>query len=42
VRQNWALDKQFDPSMEDDDRQSKRAKWKKAVERTLQWDKEDS
>ncbi|MFT5525384.1 MAG: glycerol kinase [Pirellulaceae bacterium] len=42
VRQNWALDKQFDSAMSDDVRKSKRAKWKKAVDRTLNWDREDS
>ena len=42
VRRNWALDKQFDAAMEDSERQAKKATWKKAVQRTLEWDKDES
>ncbi len=37
IRQNWAEDKTWTPSMSDDDRAKLYAGWKKAVTRTLDW-----
>ncbi|OQY57358.1 MAG: glycerol kinase [Desulfobacteraceae bacterium 4572_88] len=37
LRQNWAVDKTWDPSMAEDVRESGYQEWKKAVERTLNW-----
>jgi len=42
IRENWAQDKQWDPSMDEDQRAREYKNWKKAVTRTLDWvDKED-
>jgi len=42
IRANWAQDKQWDPSMDEDQRAREYKNWKKAVTRTLDWvDKED-
>jgi glycerol kinase len=37
VRNNWAVDKTWQPQMAEDKRQTGIAGWKKAVERTLNW-----
>jgi glycerol kinase len=37
IRQNWAQDKQWDPSMDEDQRAREYKNWKKAVTRTLDW-----
>ncbi|PRY43781.1 glycerol kinase GlpK [Umezawaea tangerina] len=42
IRENWAQDKQWDPSMDEDQRAREYKNWKKAVTRTLDWvDKEE-
>jgi glycerol kinase len=42
IRENWAQDKQWDPSMDEDQRAREYKNWKKAVTRTLDWvEKED-
>jgi glycerol kinase len=42
IRANWAQDKQWDPSMDEDQRAREYKNWKKAVTRTLDWvDKEE-
>ncbi|MEO6088330.1 MAG: glycerol kinase GlpK [Umezawaea sp.] len=42
IRENWAQDKQWDPSMDDAQRAREYKNWKKAVTRTFDWvDKED-
>jgi glycerol kinase len=38
VRRNWALDRQFKPSLAADKREKLYAKWKKAVARSLDWE----
>ena len=38
VRQNWALDREFKPSMPKDRREQLYARWKQAVTRSLDWD----
>jgi glycerol kinase len=38
VRQNWALDRQFKPSMPKDRREQLYGRWKQAVSRSLDWD----
>jgi len=38
ITQNWALDRQFTPAMETDNREKLYARWKKAVERSLDWE----
>ena len=38
IRQNWNIEKEFTPVMEKDDRNKKHSKWKKAVQRSLEWD----
>ena len=37
VRQNWGKDKQWDPQMDEQDRERQYALWKKAVQRTFDW-----
>ncbi|MCS7484320.1 glycerol kinase GlpK [Umezawaea endophytica] len=37
IRENWAQDKQWDPSMDESQRASEYKNWKKAVSRTLDW-----
>jgi len=37
LRQNWALDKTWQPQMVEDQRQKGIAGWRKAIERTLDW-----
>jgi glycerol kinase len=37
IRENWAQDKQWDPSMDEDQRAREYKNWKKAVTRTLDW-----
>ncbi|WP_410607675.1 glycerol kinase GlpK [Amycolatopsis sp. lyj-109] len=41
IRTNWAQDKQWDPSMDDDRRAREYRNWKKAVTKTLDWVSED-
>lgn len=38
VERNWALDRQFEPNIEADRRAKLRRGWKKAVERSLDWE----
>jgi len=38
VAANWALDREFDSTMIDADRQRRRARWKQAVSRALDWE----
>ncbi len=38
LRERWAEDKRWEPNMADEDRDRGYAKWKKAVERTLDWE----
>jgi glycerol kinase len=38
LRERWAEDKRWEPKMEDDEREKGYAKWKKAVERSLDWE----
>ena len=38
VKRNWALDREFTPSMDDDRREALYRGWRKAVERSLKWD----
>ena len=38
VRRNWALDREFSPQMPRADRDRLYARWKKAVERSLDWE----
>ncbi len=40
IKENWKLDRVFDPNMEDEVRNKKISGWKKAVNRSLSWDKE--
>ena len=37
LRERWSEDKRWEPSMDADEREAQYAKWKKAVERTLDW-----
>jgi glycerol kinase len=41
VRRNWALDREFIPSMDDARRDSLYRGWRKAVERSLNWEEHD-
>jgi glycerol kinase len=42
IRENWAQDKQWDPSMDEEKRAREYKNWKKAVTKTFDWvDKED-
>src|SRR5205085_6808081 len=38
IRQNWALDRRFDPSMDEASRAKLYKGWKKAVERARSWE----
>ena len=38
MKQNWALDRKFEPSMDDAARDAAYAGWKKAVQRALDWE----
>jgi glycerol kinase len=38
LRERWSEDKRWEPDMDDDDRAKQYAKWKKAVERSLDWE----
>jgi glycerol kinase len=38
LREGWAEDKRWEPDMDDDEREKGYAKWKKAVERSLDWE----
>lgn len=40
IKENWKLDRVFDPNMDDEVRNKKISGWKKAVNRSLSWDKE--
>jgi len=40
IARNWALDRQFDPTMASEDRERKHRMWQKAVERSLNWHEE--
>ena len=42
VRNNWRLDCEFQPSLDDAIRQRRYSRWKKAVERSLDWEERDS
>jgi glycerol kinase len=37
LRERWAEDKRWEPDMDDEEREKGYAKWKKAVERSLDW-----
>jgi glycerol kinase len=37
LRERWAEDKRWEPSMEEDEREKQYGQWKKAVERTFDW-----
>jgi glycerol kinase len=37
LRERWAEDKRWEPQLDEDDRERQYARWKKAVERTLDW-----
>ena len=41
LKERWAEDKRWEPKMDDDEREKGYAKWKKAVERSLDWEDED-
>lgn len=41
LRKQWAEDKRWEPQMDEADRKRLYAKWNKAVQRTLDWAKED-
>lgn len=38
IKNSWILDREFSPTMEEDLREAKYAKWKKAVERSRAWE----
>ncbi len=38
IRNNWALDQQFVPSMHEDERERRYVRWKQAVARALDWE----
>jgi len=40
VIKNWALDREFEPQMDDDTRAKEIKLWKKAVSKTLEWAKD--
>jgi len=42
IRSNWALDQQFVPSMHEDERERRYARWKQAVTRALDWERQES
>jgi glycerol kinase len=37
LRERWSEDKRWEPDMDSDDRERQYARWKKAVERSLDW-----
>jgi glycerol kinase len=37
LRERWAEDKRWEPAMDEDERERQYARWKKAVERSLDW-----
>jgi glycerol kinase len=41
LKERWAEDKRWEPKMDDDEREKGYAKWKKAVERSLDWEEDD-
>lgn len=41
VRANWQIDREFEPTMAEDDRQSRIKGWKKAVKRSFDWAKDE-
>lgn len=41
VLANWAIDREFEPQMAEEDRQARLKGWKKAVKRSFDWAKED-
>jgi glycerol kinase len=41
LKERWAEDKRWEPDMDDDEREKGYAKWKKAVERSLDWAEDD-
>jgi glycerol kinase len=41
LKERWAEDKRWEPKMDDDEREKGYAKWKKAVERSLDWADDD-
>ncbi|WP_166349667.1 glycerol kinase GlpK [Phytoactinopolyspora limicola] len=42
IRANWAKDKQWEPSMEESERERQYRQWKKAVTRTFDWVDDDT
>ena len=38
LKERWAEDKRWEPEMDDDEREKGYARWKKAVERSLDWE----
>ena len=38
IARNWALDQQFTPRMPSEERERRYARWRKAVERSLDWE----
>jgi glycerol kinase len=38
VKRNWALDRRFEPGMDDATREKLYGGWKRAVQRALQWE----
>jgi glycerol kinase len=38
LRERWAEDKRWEPQMSDEDREAQHRQWKKAVQRTLDWE----
>lgn len=41
VLANWAIDREFEPQMAEEDRQARLKGWKKAVKRSFDWAKDD-
>jgi glycerol kinase len=37
LRERWAEDKRWEPQMDEDERERQYARWKKAVQRSLDW-----
>jgi glycerol kinase len=40
VKRNWALDREFTPAMSAEERTKRCRRWKRAVERTLEWERD--
>src|SRR5581483_1010156 len=38
LRERWSEDKRWEPQMDEDDREEQYARWRKAVERSLDWE----